>query len=131
MPNNGTLHLPLKIVGLHDPDTMLEEPADPAPIETAEGDTATGAMSILPVMETSTVLETSTVVVTSSEAAQPSSTVGVDPPIVDEPQEPPQDDNDEGDDSGSSWWQDTWDWVKDKFDGLVDTVKGIGKESSS
>jgi hypothetical protein len=28
-PNNGTLRLPLKTVGLHSPDTALDEPSDP------------------------------------------------------------------------------------------------------
>lgn len=123
MPNNGTLHLPLKIVGLHDPETVLEEPADPVKPETASTaettstvDVATEAMSILPVE-------------TSSEVAQPSATVGVDPipePVGDKPQEQnPPDNKDEGDDS--AWWENAWDWVKDKFDGLVDAVKGIGE----
>ncbi|KAI1417248.1 ectonucleotide pyrophosphatase/phosphodiesterase family member 3 [Hypoxylon sp. FL1857] len=118
MPNNGTLHLPLKITGLHDPDTVLEEPADPVPIETGtDEEVATGAMSILPVA-------------TSSEGPKPSSTVGVDP-VADKPEEQtPAAGNDDKSESGGSWWQSTWDWVKDKWDGLVDTVKGVGKESS-
>ncbi|XXH02738.1 hypothetical protein Hte_009123 [Hypoxylon texense] len=119
MPNNGTLHLPLRIVGLHDPDTALEEPADPVQSAAAEGDDATGMMSILPVT-------------TTSESPKPSSTVGVDP-VVDpeEPSSPSQSDDDgEGESDGSSWWQGTWEWVKDKFDGLINKVKGTGKESS-
>ncbi|OTA82007.1 hypothetical protein M434DRAFT_401171 [Hypoxylon sp. CO27-5] len=118
MPNNGTLHLPLKIVGLHDPDTVLEEPADPVPVETAaDEEVATGAMSILPVQ-------------TGSMAPKPSSTVGVDP-VADKPEEQtPPPDNDDNSESGGSWWQNTWDWVKDKFEGIIDTVKGNGKESS-
>ncbi|KAI1392126.1 ectonucleotide pyrophosphatase/phosphodiesterase family member 3 [Hypoxylon trugodes] len=129
MPNNGTLHLPLKIIGQHDSDTVFEEPADPVPSEpeptetaSKEG-TATQAMSILPVG-------------TNSEAAEPSSTVGVDP-VVDEPTEesPPPPNNEDGEDKnesgGSSWWQDTWDWVKDKVNGLVDTVKGGVNKATS
>ncbi|KAI1378977.1 ectonucleotide pyrophosphatase/phosphodiesterase family member 3 [Hypoxylon crocopeplum] len=120
MPNNGTLHLPLKIVGLHDPETVLEEPPDPVPTEpTSEEDVATGAMSILPVE-------------TTVNAAEPSSTVGVDPVVEEKPEEqnPPPQEDDETEDDDSSWWQNTWDWVKDKFDGLIDKVKGIGKDSS-
>ncbi|KAI1764441.1 ectonucleotide pyrophosphatase/phosphodiesterase family member 3 [Hypoxylon sp. FL1150] len=113
MPNNGTIHLPLRVVGLHDPDTSLEEPADPVPSVATQADTATGMMSILPVA-------------TNSKVPEPSSTVGVDPLV--EPEEPPKGDEDESD--GASWWQDTWQWVKDKFDGLIDKVKGTGKESS-
>ncbi|KAI1475793.1 hypothetical protein K445DRAFT_320578 [Daldinia sp. EC12] len=130
MPNNGTLHLPLKIVGLHDPETVLEEPADPVkPETTSTADVATEAMSILPVE-------------TSSELPQPSATVGVDPipeavanttvpdPAADKPQEQspqPDPDNNKTGSGGSSWWGNAWDWVKDKFDGLVDAVKGIGQ----
>ncbi|KAI2634771.1 Phosphodiest-domain-containing protein [Hypomontagnella submonticulosa] len=116
MPNNGTLHLPLRVVGLHDPETVLEEPADPVPTETTSKDVETGAMSILPVS-------------IASEVAQPSPEVGVDP-VVDEPKEPeepsppPQDD---GESEGSgSWWQNTWDWVKDQVHDVIDAVKGIG-----
>ncbi|KAI8966409.1 Phosphodiest-domain-containing protein [Daldinia sp. FL1419] len=128
MPNNGTLHLPLQIVGLHDPETVLEEPADPVkPETTSTADVVTGAMSILPVETISEVV-----------GAQPSMTVGVDPipePVVDEPQEqsPPSEDadkpedDDKNEESSKSWWESTWGWVKDKFDGLVDKVKGIGQ----
>ena len=28
VPNNGTMHLPLEVSGLHDPDTRIEDPAD-------------------------------------------------------------------------------------------------------
>lgn len=115
MPNNGTLHLPLKITGLHDPDAALEEPADPVPVETSpEGEIATGTTSD-PQTE-------------ATENAQPSSTVGVDP-VVEKPEEqsPPSDDDNK---SSGSWWESTWDWVKDTFDGLIDSVKGIGKGSS-
>ncbi|KAI2619624.1 ectonucleotide pyrophosphatase/phosphodiesterase family member 3 [Hypoxylon sp. NC1633] len=119
MPNNGTLHLPLKVVGLHDPNTVLDEPADPVPTQAAEEDVATGAMSILPVE-------------TSTEVPQPSSTVGVDP-VVDTPEEqdPPPQDDDEAKDEGSSWWQDAWGWVKDKFDGLIDKISSIGEGEDS
>ncbi|KAI1206670.1 ectonucleotide pyrophosphatase/phosphodiesterase family member 3 [Annulohypoxylon truncatum] len=118
MPNNGTLHLPLKITGLHDPDAALEEPADPVPVETTpEGEIATGTTSDPHQVET------------TSEGTEPSSTVGVDP-AIDKPEEQSPPANDENNSSGSSWWQNTWDWVKDKFDGLIDTVKGIGKGSS-
>ncbi|KAI1779140.1 ectonucleotide pyrophosphatase/phosphodiesterase family member 3 [Hypoxylon cercidicola] len=115
MPNNGTLHLPLRVVGLHDPDTVFEEPADPVSSETTEENNATGMMSILPVA-------------TTSETPEPSSTVGVDPAA--EPAHPSEDDDGGEGESDGSWWQNTWDWVKDKFDGLINKVKGNGKESS-
>ncbi|KAI0191943.1 ectonucleotide pyrophosphatase/phosphodiesterase family member 1 [Astrocystis sublimbata] len=34
MPNNGTLRLPLNVVGLHDPEGGLERPEDPVPTST-------------------------------------------------------------------------------------------------
>ncbi|KAI1472372.1 Phosphodiest-domain-containing protein [Daldinia caldariorum] len=131
MPNNGTLHLPLKIVGLHDAETALDEPADPVVPESTSSstDVATAAMSILPVQ-------------TSSEVPQPSAAAGVDPnpesvantttpdPAADKPQEqsPPSGEDDKAESEGPpSWWGNAWDWVKDKFDGLVDAVKGIGQ----
>ncbi|KAL7621378.1 hypothetical protein AAE478_008700 [Parahypoxylon ruwenzoriense] len=114
MPNNGTLHLPLKIVGLHDPETVLEEPADPVPSETKETP-VTSTTSVLPIE-------------TSPVAAKPSPTVVVDPPAHEpEEQSPPPDDESEDDDdddeTGGSWWENAWDWVKDKFDSLIDAVK--------
>ncbi|OTA99462.1 hypothetical protein M426DRAFT_325119 [Hypoxylon sp. CI-4A] len=114
MPNNGTLHLPLNVVGLHDPDTVLEEPADPVPVETASEDVATGTMSILPV-STHYTESTQLIQPTQPSAAQPSSTVGVNP-VADAPGEP------QNDDKHSSWWHNTWDWVKDKWHGLVGTA---------
>ncbi|KXJ94133.1 alkaline-phosphatase-like protein [Microdochium bolleyi] len=94
-PNNGTLRLPLKTIGLHDsdPETALQEIPDPAPEDAAvEGhgqgelkatdkieptsqheDLATAVMSILP-MPTNL----------DSGAEQPGNPVGVDPVDADQ-----------------------------------------------
>ncbi|KAK9420944.1 putative Pyrophosphatase/phosphodiesterase [Seiridium unicorne] len=114
IPNNGTLRLPLKTVGLHDSETLLEEPADPVPTATAE-DVATGVMSISPV-ETSSAADPN---------EQPPTAVGVDPvdPLK-EPETNPAEDNDGGSEEGDEQpkefksWQDYWDWLTGKVDDL-------------
>ncbi|RYC56248.1 hypothetical protein CHU98_g9970 [Xylaria longipes] len=129
MPNNGTLRLPLKVVGLHNDEIALEQPEDPVPTSTSE-EVATGMMSILPVT-------------TSSATRKPTTTLGVDP-VGDEPKKPtppakpekPQQpekpekpEEPEKPDEGSSWWdavQDTFDWAKDKFNDFIDKVTSTG-----
>ncbi|KAI8632873.1 Phosphodiest-domain-containing protein [Xylariaceae sp. FL1651] len=136
MPNNGTLRLPLKVLGLHDDETVLDQPEDPVPTSTSQ-DVATGLMSILPIA-------------TSSSTQQPTASAGVNP-IEDEPkrptrpekpekpeepeepEEPQQPDTpkepDKDESKGSSWWDtfketydETYEWVKDKLNGLIDKV---------
>ncbi|KAI3321657.1 Phosphodiest-domain-containing protein [Xylariaceae sp. AK1471] len=132
MPNNGTLRLPLKVVGLHNDEIVLEQPEDPVPTSKTE-DVATGMMSILPIS-------------ISSSTKKPTASVGVDP-VQDEPQrptqpaqpekpekpqppekpeEPQQPEKPDGDESkGKVWWdsfKETYDWVKDKFNNLIDKV---------
>ncbi|KAI1337106.1 ectonucleotide pyrophosphatase/phosphodiesterase family member 1 [Xylariaceae sp. FL0016] len=127
VPNNGTLRLPLKVVGLHDPDTVFEEAEDPVPISTVEP-SATGMMSILPIELTATAK-------TTTAAVAPSAGVS---PVEETPERPsePEKPADKGK-SGGSWWdkvQDTLDnalnWVKDKANGFVDKVTGGSKGSS-
>ncbi|KAI0467440.1 alkaline-phosphatase-like protein [Xylaria cf. heliscus] len=137
MPNNGTLRLPLKVVGLHNDEMPIEQLEDPVPTSTAD-DVATGMMSILPVT-------------TSSSASKPTKTLGVDP-VEDEPKRPTQPakpekpeqpetpeepvkpekpENPEKPDAGkdSSWWdafKETVDWAKDKFNDFIDKVTSAG-----
>lgn len=123
MPNNGTLRLPLEVMGLHDPETVFEEPADP--VSAAEGvsaveDVSTGATSTLPVA-------------TGAESTEPSSTVSVEPtakdkPVVETPEGAKDEDKPESPDS--PWWENAYDWVKDKFDGLADKISGAFNDSS-
>ena len=76
-PNNGTLRLPLKPVGLHSPETAASEPSDPVD-PTATTDPGTDAISISPIE--------------ASSAADPNEVppgfVGVDP-IDEEDENPP------------------------------------------
>ncbi|KAI1488935.1 ectonucleotide pyrophosphatase/phosphodiesterase family member 1 [Biscogniauxia mediterranea] len=123
MPNNGTLRLPLQVVGLHDPETVFEEPEDPVPVSsvTATSDDQTaGMISILPVATSSPSQE-------SSPSEEPSPIVEVDP--VDEK----PDDSDSDDESNSgSWWdniQNTIDWVKNKLDGFIDKLTSTSSSS--
>ncbi|KAI0390645.1 Phosphodiest-domain-containing protein [Xylariaceae sp. FL0594] len=52
MPNNGTLRLPLKVVGLHSDEVTLEKPEEVTSTP-ADDAVATGMMSILPISITS------------------------------------------------------------------------------
>jgi hypothetical protein len=157
MPNNGTLRLPLKVVGLHNDEIVLEQPEESVPISTGDNlttdivlttnrltesmvvdpaptskteDIATGVMSILPIT-------------TSSAAAKPTPSIGVDPAQGEpstptqpaqpgkpddqqQPDAPEEHEQPNGDASkGKGWWdsfKETYDWVKDKFNGLIDKV---------
>ncbi|KAH9995464.1 Phosphodiest-domain-containing protein [Xylariaceae sp. FL0662B] len=134
MPNNGTLRLPLTPVGLHDPETVLEEPADPVPTE-AEEDPATEYMSILPIQTSPTPESTPSPVTADPVDDKPessSSPVAVDP-IDEKPEEPAPSNGDDGK-SGTSWWQtvqDSLQWVEDKISGFFDKISGSDKDSSS
>ncbi|KAH7037508.1 alkaline-phosphatase-like protein [Microdochium trichocladiopsis] len=69
-PNNGTLRLPLKTIGVHDsdPETALQEVPDPAPEDAADG----AIMSILPVPSAPSA--------DGQGVEQPGAPVGVSPP---------------------------------------------------
>jgi hypothetical protein len=117
MPNNGTLRLPLKPVGLHDSQTTLEAPADPEPTPAAV-ESVTGVMSISPI-ETSSAAD-------ANEG--PPAAVGVDPP--DEPNEPEENDGEDGDDKFDSIG-DFWDWFTGKLDHLWGKLTGSKEDSKS
>ncbi|KAH9883403.1 ectonucleotide pyrophosphatase/phosphodiesterase family member 1 [Xylariomycetidae sp. FL2044] len=139
MANNGTLRLPLRPVGLHDPDATLEGAEDSAPTASAGTESAEdgegeeeGMMSILPI----------TASIEFPEA--PVASVGVDPidaeperPAAPETTSPEQEQAHEGGDDdqgekasgGGSWWQNTIDWVNDKLDSFIDKISGGSKGS--
>ncbi|KAI0439631.1 alkaline-phosphatase-like protein [Xylaria telfairii] len=142
MPNNGTLRLPLTVVGLHNDEMTLEQPEDPVPTSTSK-DAATGMMSILPITTSSSA--------SSSSTRMPTKTLGVDPiqdipkrptqpaePVKpedpekpEEPAKPEKPEEPETPDKGksSSWWdsfKDTIDWAKDKFNDFLDKVTSAG-----
>ncbi|KAJ2971173.1 hypothetical protein NUW58_g9491 [Xylaria curta] len=137
MPNNGTLRLPLQVVGLHDDETVLEQPEDPVPTSTTE-DIATGMMSILPIAATPSTQQSTASLGTDpvgDAPKQPTSPAKSEESKEPQPSEgPQQDDSDKSHgNKGGSWWdtfKETFDWAKDKFNELVDTVIGSSSQTS-
>ncbi|KAI1360348.1 alkaline-phosphatase-like protein [Xylaria arbuscula] len=146
MPNNGTIRLPFKVVGLHHEDTAIEQPEDPVPTSTND-DAATGMMSILPVTTTSTTTSISQTITSTNKSPTPVTTEDnpkrpTRPAQPEKSQQPAEsgeeqtpEDADEPDNAGEhkggsgSWWdtfQDTIDWAKNKFNDFVDQVTGSG-----
>jgi hypothetical protein len=107
-PNNGTLRLPLKPVGLHSPETAPSDPLDPVD-PTATTDPGTDAISISPI-ETSSAADPNEV---------PPSFVGVDP--VDE-----VGDKDSGADEEVK--QGFWDYLFGKLEDFIEWFPGIGDQ---
>lgn len=138
-PNNGTLRLPLKPIGLHDAEPAIEELEDP---ETTTSSPATVASAVTAVSASST--EQVTTTTTTTDAAQnPASTppVGVDlvapslskplgvDPVETGPPERPHPNEDKEDTHHFKSITELWDWLKDKAGHVWDKVKG-GSESS-
>ncbi|KAI0509652.1 alkaline-phosphatase-like protein [Xylaria bambusicola] len=138
MPNNGTLRLPLKVVGLHNDETTLEQPEDPDSTSTSEN-----AMSILPVTSittpsTSKAASSSAHISTSSAVTEDIPKRPTRPAQPEKSKEPQQseetpgeteepDESDKG--SSGSWWdsfKESIDWAKDKFNEFVDQITGTG-----
>lgn len=125
MPNNGTLRLPLKTVGLHGPDSQVDEPADP--------DTATSVDTTLSVGETPAVEPTKSLgvdpVTTKSIGVDPVNTesIGADPV----PTQPTGDDNDDDTETLKDKFQGWWDWLSDTVEDLWDKVTGNNKSEGS
>jgi hypothetical protein len=116
-PNNGTLRLPFKPVGLHTPDTSLEEPNDPEPTPISSPSPvstepeADGTINISPIEAISAAdpNEKPPVVV----GVDPVEEVNVDRPVV-------------GDESGmTDEEKDFWEWFKEKLDGIKGWVGGL------
>jgi hypothetical protein len=112
-PNNGTLRLPLKPVGLHSPETATSEPLYPVD-PTVTTDPETDAISISPIEASSAA---------DPNEAQPEF-VGVDP-VEEEGQKPPGegDDKDKGaneEDKGGFW-----DYLFGKLEGFKDWISGL------
>ncbi|KAK8008902.1 type I phosphodiesterase/nucleotide pyrophosphatase [Apiospora marii] len=132
-PNNGTLRLPLKPVGLHDAEPAIEEPEDP---ETTTSSQATVASAATAVSTSST--EQVTAATTTDTAQNPASTppVGVDPvepslskplgidPVQTGPPERPHPNEDKEDTHHFKSITDLWDWLKDKAGHVWDKVSG-------
>lgn len=120
-PNNGTLRLPLKPVGLHDETTAIEVPSDPVT-----------SYTITPTSTPPTPASTST----------PSKSLGVDPVItgdtsgsvgIDLPKEPglEEEADEELLEAAKDWWEwakdefgKAWSWTTDKANEALDKIKG-------
>jgi hypothetical protein len=136
VPNNGTLRLPLKPIGLHDdPATNgLDTPADPV-----EGHT----FSTSPAPEPTKLVLVNPVSTSSAVSTAPSNTVGVDQPMPQpQPTEQPSEglsdgnsdggsesdsDSDEEDPSAIDKVKGFWDWFTGKVDKWWGKVTGHGK----
>lgn len=112
-PNNGTLRLPLKPVGLHDPETAASEPLDPID-PSITTDPGTDAISISPIE--------------ASSAADPNETqpgfVGVDP--VEEGGEKTSAEDDNTDEAANEEQKNGfWDYLMGTLEGFKDWVSGL------
>lgn len=124
-PNNGTLRLPLKPVGLHDDVPAIEVPSDP--------------------VTSYTITPTST----STPASTPAKTLGVDPVVtndtsgsvgVDLPKEPSLEEEADEEllDAAKDWWEwakdsfgKAWSWTTDKAGEAWGKVKGDGSTEAA
>ncbi|KAF7915484.1 uncharacterized protein EAE98_011087 [Botrytis deweyae] len=108
-PNNGTLRLPLKPVGLHSPDTSPPEPADPEPSPSKLEPQTNATLSISPIEASST----------ADPNVVPPQMVGVDTPEdLEDPNvdRPVVEDESSKTDDEKNWW--AW------FKGELDDFKG-------
>ncbi|KXX74532.1 Ectonucleotide pyrophosphatase/phosphodiesterase family member 3 [Madurella mycetomatis] len=135
-PNNGTLRLPLKPVGLHsDPGTGLDTPADPVeafPVSTSAAPEPTKSILVNPIS-------------TNDAAAGPTKSVGVDTPAPQPTEHLSSDDSESDSDSDSdddgggksavdkieSSVKDFWEWFTGKVSHWWDKVKGHDDKSNS
>lgn len=120
-PNNGTLRLPLKPVGLHSPDTAIENPPDPVkPIDHADATTTTvpdvNAISISPIESSSA----------ADPKVVPPHMVGVDPtdPPVDRPVAADEG-SEKHDDKNDTGVEGLWDNLIDKLEGFKGWLEGL------
>ncbi|KAK3372014.1 alkaline-phosphatase-like protein [Podospora didyma] len=138
-PNNGTLRLPLKPIGLHsDPGTELESPADPVTTSSA------AAASDSPIVSSSAIGSVAAPEVTKSAADDhavqisssssytatapsgapaPSNSIGVNLPEPPQPTEQPSGDQDGGD-TVETGVKNFWDWFTGKIDKWWGKIKG-------
>ena len=109
-PNNGTLRLPLKPVGIHEDHDKLDEPADPP-------SRPPGADASLPPSE-----------LRPERPAKPSSVAGEPTSGESESGEVTEDEGDsDGQSSSGNRIKVWWDWVKGKAGGFWDKITGHNK----
>jgi predicted AlkP superfamily pyrophosphatase or phosphodiesterase len=125
-PNNGTLRLPFKTLGLHDPEDKIEEPDDPpkSTVQTSAASTPTPASEPEQSEVSSASVAPSASVVPSASiapSATPSSDASGDKPADKEP----ENGNDgEGDGQGGKAIG-VWDWISDKFDRIKEGASDL------
>ena len=143
VPNNGTLRLPLKPIGLHNDSASngLETPSDPVETHTISTSPAPHTQATKPVL-------VDPVPTSSAAPVAPTNTVAVDQPAPPQHSQPPQSsrppsdstddsDNDGGSDSDSdeddvadkveSSVKDFWNWFTGKVGNWWGKVTGHGK----
>lgn len=141
-PNNGTLRLPLKPIGLHDSDSATEEPADPETSRPAVASAATASASSVEKAETTTTTaqnptSTPPIGVDPVKATTSSKALGVDPvvasssskalgvdPVETGPPERPHPNEDPEETHHFNSITELWDWLKDKAGHVWDKVRG-------
>ncbi|KAK6005085.1 hypothetical protein QM012_007864 [Aureobasidium pullulans] len=124
-PNNGTLRLPLKPIGLHEsmppkeipedlPEDGISSGSSDESISTSYTSTAsTGASSYEAAETTSTLTQASRPTIVTTDAATPSR------PVIHN--DVSQEDEDQNGKDTNLWW----DWVKGKLDGAKDWATGL------
>jgi hypothetical protein len=149
-PNNGTLRLPLKPIGLHDDSSTnaLDTPPDPVQethtISTAPApEQETHTISTAPAPQPTNPIQVNPVTTSSAEQSTQTIAVGVDQPVP-QPQPTDQHSGSDSDDSGSDNDSDSdsdddddgsavdkvkgfWDWFTGKVDKWWGKVTGHGK----
>ncbi|KAK7985260.1 type I phosphodiesterase/nucleotide pyrophosphatase [Apiospora saccharicola] len=132
-PNNGTLRLPLKPIGLHDAEHAIEELEDPE-TNTSSSTTVVSAATAVSVSSVQQVTTTNTTNVAQNPASTPP--VGVDPvapslskplgvdPVETGPPERPHPDEDKEDTHHFKSITELWDWLKHKAGHVWDKVSG-------
>ncbi|KAK0390819.1 hypothetical protein NLU13_0322 [Sarocladium strictum] len=139
MPNNGTLRLPLKPVGLHSPDEKPEEPEDPVPptftftfTKGQEGPDrptiapqASGAVSSEPEPSSAGEASESEQPKPQSTTTQAASSAAADSPEPTSDQGGGGDDDDEKEDS-DSWWG----WITGHIEKVWNKITGGSNDDS-
>lgn len=126
-PNNGTLRLPLKPVGIHDSENQQETPADPPPPETTIHPTE----FVHPTRPTKPEASSSSPsVVSVDRPTRPPKPTSTEVPAAEPTKDSGKDDGGEeegnGDESVGDKVKGWWDWFTDKVGGVWDKITGSG-----
>lgn len=120
-PNNGTLRLPLKTIGLHDPSTSNPEPADPEPTPASVPGVPDGTIEISPI-EASSAADPNVIPPTmvgvdipEEDGGEEGEVINVDRPVVEDESEMTADE------------KNFWEWFKETFGAVKGWVASLGK----